>query len=275
MVRRLGGHVRLPRQLDPRPLFDPQSLNRYGYVLNNPLRYSDPTGRRACEGPQGECWYEDLPVQGYASNPVVNTATATSTYWNLVVQSRNEAAPEAEVTIEEWSGSGGVVGWTTFGNPPWMQVGDSYTSNPDEVPAFASEALVNILEPFAETNYLQNLNSAPGVGNVIAIAFYSYSAQGLSFPSVTVSNQSEIFAGASMRAETMFGAMYQSESVAVPVGTTASIYAPVTPVFAPYQTVELTVDISGYVEGRTRFFAEFQFHFPSGVSGNMPYWANP
>jgi len=59
------------------------------------------------------------------------------------------------------------------------------------------------------------------------------------------------------------------------VGTTASIYAPVTPVFAPYQTVELTVDISGYVEGRTRFFAEFQFHFPSGVSGNMPYWANP
>ena len=29
--------------------YDPQSLNRYGYVLNNPLRYSDPTGRRACE----------------------------------------------------------------------------------------------------------------------------------------------------------------------------------------------------------------------------------
>jgi hypothetical protein len=26
---------------------DPQSLNRYSYVLNNALRYSDPTGRLA------------------------------------------------------------------------------------------------------------------------------------------------------------------------------------------------------------------------------------
>ena len=26
-------------------LFNPQALNRYGYVLNNPLRYTDPTGR--------------------------------------------------------------------------------------------------------------------------------------------------------------------------------------------------------------------------------------
>jgi len=26
---------------------DPQALNRYSYVLNNPLRYTDPTGRLA------------------------------------------------------------------------------------------------------------------------------------------------------------------------------------------------------------------------------------
>ena len=35
-------------------VFDPQALNRYGYVLNNPLRYVDPTGQRYCEGPRPE-----------------------------------------------------------------------------------------------------------------------------------------------------------------------------------------------------------------------------
>jgi RHS repeat-associated protein len=43
--------------------------DRYAYVRNNPIRYSDPTGHRACEGPGGECWYSGMPVQGYSSNP--------------------------------------------------------------------------------------------------------------------------------------------------------------------------------------------------------------
>ena len=42
---------------------DPQSLNRYAYVLNNPLRYNDPSGHRlsAC-GWDGECPGEEPPV---------------------------------------------------------------------------------------------------------------------------------------------------------------------------------------------------------------------
>jgi len=48
----------------PRP-GDPQSLNRYSYVLNNPLRYTDPTGRIPCYGDnRDECsWagYTDRP----------------------------------------------------------------------------------------------------------------------------------------------------------------------------------------------------------------------
>ena len=31
---------------------NPQSLNRYSYVLENPLKYSDPTGHKECAGPQ-------------------------------------------------------------------------------------------------------------------------------------------------------------------------------------------------------------------------------
>jgi hypothetical protein len=37
---------------------NPQSLNRYSYVLNNPLRYTDPTGHRACDDYAGTCLSE-------------------------------------------------------------------------------------------------------------------------------------------------------------------------------------------------------------------------
>jgi len=57
--------------------FDPQGLNRYSYAFSNPLRYTDPTGHRACEGPNGECWYVDpnpnigrMPVQGWQTEPL-------------------------------------------------------------------------------------------------------------------------------------------------------------------------------------------------------------
>ena len=40
-----AGMVTSPNSLTPNP-FNPQALNRYGYVLNNPLRYTDPTGHR-------------------------------------------------------------------------------------------------------------------------------------------------------------------------------------------------------------------------------------
>ena len=33
---------------------NPQNLNRYSYVTNNPLRYTDPTGHKECEGTGGQ-----------------------------------------------------------------------------------------------------------------------------------------------------------------------------------------------------------------------------
>jgi hypothetical protein len=37
-----------PDSIVPDP-YNPQSLNRYSYVLNNPIRYNDPTGHSACD----------------------------------------------------------------------------------------------------------------------------------------------------------------------------------------------------------------------------------
>jgi RHS repeat-associated protein len=43
-----------PTFMQPDPIipdpYDPQALNRYSYVKNNPLKYADPTGNQACPG---------------------------------------------------------------------------------------------------------------------------------------------------------------------------------------------------------------------------------
>ena len=56
----------LGRFLQPDPLVpepgNPQSLNRYAYVLNNPLRYTDPSGRAICE--DADCTRVVHPVSG-------------------------------------------------------------------------------------------------------------------------------------------------------------------------------------------------------------------
>lgn len=48
------GRMTQPDTIIPN-LGNPQSLNRYSYVGNNPIRYTDPTGHFSCEDPDGEC----------------------------------------------------------------------------------------------------------------------------------------------------------------------------------------------------------------------------
>ena len=50
-------------------LYDPQNLNRYSYVLNNPFGYTDPTGHVAIPQPDGSVYVEewDLTIAGNGS----------------------------------------------------------------------------------------------------------------------------------------------------------------------------------------------------------------
>jgi RHS repeat-associated protein len=47
---------------------NPLAWDRYAYVMNNPVRYSDPSGHRTCEGPDLEC---DDPPRGYHIYPKI------------------------------------------------------------------------------------------------------------------------------------------------------------------------------------------------------------
>jgi RHS repeat-associated protein len=52
-------------------LFNPQALNRYGFVLNNPLRFTDPTGMFFCEDTVGRCTPPPRPRAAAPPRPVV------------------------------------------------------------------------------------------------------------------------------------------------------------------------------------------------------------
>ncbi len=47
-------------------LYNPQSLNRYSYTLNNPVRYTDPTGHKVCEDVDCNETEVDLPGPGFS-----------------------------------------------------------------------------------------------------------------------------------------------------------------------------------------------------------------
>jgi len=67
------GHTQ-PDTIVPEP-GNPQALNRYSYVLNNPLRYNDPSGHAFSEcGLEGnECVGEELPVTSVFSSYILPT----------------------------------------------------------------------------------------------------------------------------------------------------------------------------------------------------------
>jgi RHS repeat-associated protein len=269
---------------------NPQAWDRYSYVRNNPLRYVDPTGLRACDDfdASGRCYTAPPAPRPTEQAP---TPVDESRYVSLrrTEASRNDAVSAAagEVTLEEWSGSGGIVGWVNFGDRPWTTVEDDYFSaQPNyfgevpEAPPDRAGGFVNMLGPFAEANYRASLANAPGVGNVLAIAYYSYSSQGLWISSSTVENQSGLLVGASIAFDTILGPGYQSDWLPVPAGDLVQLYPSAVivdgpGVYPPYETVELTISLIGYVrDNGMPYLGRVEFYFPAAATGDMPYWSN-
>src|SRR5262249_50469302 len=78
----------LTRDPNPGRLFNPQSLNLYVYVLNNPLRYTDPTGMDACG-------WNPLSWGGCASN----TGHAVVNGWNSLSSDQKQFIIEAVIAV--------------------------------------------------------------------------------------------------------------------------------------------------------------------------------
>jgi RHS repeat-associated protein len=86
---------------DPFTGFDtnPQSLNRYTYVHNNPVRYADPSGRVA--------WYAAPAVVGAAVNEAYYVGQVTGTY----------------LSTGQWTGSWCIAGGRAAGGAAGGEVG--------------------------------------------------------------------------------------------------------------------------------------------------------
>jgi len=96
-----------PDSLIPDP-FSPQSLNRYGYVLNNPLRYTDPTGHRACDDMDagGRCVTAPPASRGPSKTTPKPASTTTRTPGSLLspeLALQSQYPNNASTRIETWN----------------------------------------------------------------------------------------------------------------------------------------------------------------------------
>jgi RHS repeat-associated protein len=89
---------------------NPQNLNRYSYVLNNPLRYNDPTGHKACGGPNKPCLGKSTQKNGNDSG---NSTIITSTNPSI-----GEPQNLGEYLSGVWMGGGGPNSYYVGGVTP-------------------------------------------------------------------------------------------------------------------------------------------------------------
>ncbi|MFZ1631435.1 MAG: RHS repeat-associated core domain-containing protein, partial [Anaerolineae bacterium] len=118
--------------LIPQPQ-NPQSLNRYAYAANNPLRFVDPSGHYECEGAVN-CNGDDpsfpIPSAPAYSGPCISVAclpTPTATPGMMIPGTPGPqwVAPTATPYAGAWIGPGGP--WTPAPTPhpyvpPWQRI---------------------------------------------------------------------------------------------------------------------------------------------------------
>ena len=72
--------------------YNPQSLNRYSYVLNNPFRYTDPTGNDAIPNPDGSVYVEEWGLTVSLGGGVVTDNILGDSY-NSLIDALNATMP--------------------------------------------------------------------------------------------------------------------------------------------------------------------------------------
>ena len=105
---------------DPSGPGNPQALNRYSYVLDNPLRYADPTGHALCGspdecggggggdlGPGGEGGPEGGPIGEGAGLGEGSTAEPSGVY--LGKSGLSAFMPKSETGLYEWTNENSFV----------------------------------------------------------------------------------------------------------------------------------------------------------------------
>jgi RHS repeat-associated protein len=109
----------------------PQGLNRYSYVMNNPIRYNDPTGHRNCEEDGYNCPGSSYNTpSGTSSGNSTTTTRSTTSVNNLKIKSQGEmlftiyvmqASDLDDMDLETHAEEGYGYG-APEGEEPWVQI---------------------------------------------------------------------------------------------------------------------------------------------------------
>jgi RHS repeat-associated protein len=100
-----GTSVFQPGPLPYADIGDPQTLNKYVYVRNNPLRYTDPNGH---------CFWDACVVEGYATYVAAGAIAAGAVY--LSTPQGQQALRSTATAVA--NGIGSLVSWATGSDSP-------------------------------------------------------------------------------------------------------------------------------------------------------------
>jgi RHS repeat-associated protein len=135
--------------------YDPQTLNRYSYCLNNPLRYVDPTGHLTMEE-----YYAGMTMYGIAPEAVnlvpvtTSTSTISDTYQYSAGMTQYGVAPSTNPIDANSASYPSISNSTQLVLPPTITGGTQSSlpatnqpviiTSPDPLPSMSSDSIIQL-----------------------------------------------------------------------------------------------------------------------------------